>query len=408
MTTALALVFAAIAVAIIAQPLFTRRGSLATGRRESAVPEAEEHYRNALADLRDLDLDHELENITDAEFGELRNRYRLRAAAALRELDQEQARRERYRAEIERELFARRSGGATAAAEADSIQKPGSRIRLGPLPIGAAIAAIAVAGIVGLYLRTSASQAAQAPLATLPIQHAHSVSIDPSGQLWVGHHDGLLRSADGRRWDAVGSTADVMSFTSMPDRSAWLVLGHDVLLRSGDDGRTWQPLPHDLPGTDVHGADQGAAGLYTFVVGEGLFLSQNGSRWERLGPDPGQPVSAVAVLPGPPADRVYLASGGTVIRTADAGRTWTAASGAANGALGGTVRSVAADAAQGALYAATSDGLYRSMNGGSDWVRLPFRGSVAAVGARGPQVALVDDQGQFFWSHDGGGTWTAD
>jgi photosystem II stability/assembly factor-like uncharacterized protein len=59
------------------------------------------------------------------------------------------------------------------------------------------------------------------------------------------------------------------------------------------------------------------------------------------------------------------------------------------------------------LYAGTSDGLYRSADRGASWTKLPFRGSVVAVAARGERIAVVDDERHFYLSQDGGGSWTA-
>ena len=139
MTTLLALLFTAAALFIIAQPLFTRRGSAMLKSREPGVQEAEERYRNALADLRDLELDHELGNLATSEYEELRERYRVRAAAALRDLDQEQARRERYRAEIERQLAERTRGERLEGRGERGTgphPNPFDKLRTGSLPEG--------------------------------------------------------------------------------------------------------------------------------------------------------------------------------------------------------------------------------------------------------------------------------
>jgi hypothetical protein len=189
-----------------------------------------------------------------------------------------------------------------------------------------------------------------------------------------------------------------------------LAFGHDVALESADGVSVWTALQHDLPGTDVHGAGRGALGFYAYVEGFGLFRSPDAHRWTQIGNPVAQSVSALAVLPGSGgSDILFLAAGGSVVRSPDGGRTWGAAAGAANAALTGAVRSIAAQggAAADALYAATTDGLFRSTSRGADWIKLPFRGSAAAVGVYGLSLAVVDDRGQFFVSHDDGGTWTA-
>src|ERR1044071_4646644 len=105
MTTALAIVFTLIALAIVSQPLFLRRNTNRLAERDE--PELQDRYRNAIADLQDAELDHEIGNLSTEEYEELRNRYRRRAADTLREIDQDRARREQYRAEIAREIAQR-------------------------------------------------------------------------------------------------------------------------------------------------------------------------------------------------------------------------------------------------------------------------------------------------------------
>ena len=198
MTTVLAIVFTAIALAIVSQPLFVRRGRSSTV--ELGEAELQERYRNALADLQDAELDHEIGNLTNQEYDELRERYRLRAADALRQIDQDRARREQYRLDIAREI-AHRSAQAPGDLGVAPARQPAASPRRLSLPIVAGgLAILAVAGIALLYLRQSGQIAAQAPVSTLAIAHAHAIVIDDRGELWVGHHDGLLRSTDGRSW----------------------------------------------------------------------------------------------------------------------------------------------------------------------------------------------------------------
>jgi hypothetical protein len=301
------------------------------------------------------------------------------------------------------ELGQAQPAGTRVADAEDTTAQVGRNAPRGLLA-GGAIAVAAVAGIVLLYSRLVTAQAAQQPLATLPIEHAHAVLVDAGG-LWVGHHGGLLRSADGQAWRATPAAGDVMALVPFGNR--WLAFGHDVLLASDDGGASWVALPHDLPGTDVHGAQAGAAGIYAYVVGFGTFRSTDGNHWDQMGPPLAEDVGGLAVAPGSAGgDVLYLNVGGVVAGSADGGRTWGGANGAGNLALAGFVNTVGADPRQGLLYAGTSQGLFRSSSGGADWARLPFRGAVTAVGADGARIGVVDDRGQFFLSTDGGGTWT--
>ena len=384
-------------------PLYVRRpvSQVADG----LMPlEIEEHYRSALADLQDTELDWQVGNLSEADYQRLRDHYRQRAAELLRELDQ----RASLRAAVVEEMRSTGVIPAPAVEPGATVGAPAG-ISRGPLRVaivGISAAIIAVGAIVALYTRLAGVQAAQAPLATLPIAHAHVVTLDEGGGLWVGHHDGLLRSIDGVAWRAAPFSGDVMAVLSVDDRQ--IALGHDVLMESLDGGTSWHALANDLPGTDVHGAQRGRTGIYAYVVGEGLFRSSDATSWELRAAPLAQDVGALALLPSSDGgDVLFLAAGGTVIRSPDGGRTWSSAGGVGNLAVSGFVNAIASDPSRGVLYAGSADGLFRSSSNGSDWTRLPFRGSVVAIGARGDRMAVVDNRGQFFLSNDGGGSWTA-
>src|SRR5439155_2850787 len=132
-----------------------------------------------------------------------------------------------------------------------------------------------------------------------------------------------------------------------------------VIWESRDGGGAWAPAAHDLPGTDVHGAQAVGGNLYAYVVGFGLFQSQDGSHWELRAPSVGGNVGGLAALPGAP-DVLFLVVEDQLIRSLDGGRTWAPAAGAGSLAMTGAVRAVATDRARGVLYAGTSDGLFQS------------------------------------------------
>jgi photosystem II stability/assembly factor-like uncharacterized protein len=270
---------------------------------------------------------------------------------------------------------------------------------------GSLVGVVAVIAVAALYFRLSAVQARQSPVAALQLIHAHAVLIDSSGDYWLGHHEGLLKSGDARSWRSAGLDGDVTAIVVSPDGSQRVALGRDVQAVSTDGGNTWMPLDHDLPGTDVRGGAIGGTGIWAYVAGAGVFRSQDGVRWQATGPPVAQDVSAVAALPAAGGDIVFLAFGGGLVRSADGGRTWAPAAGAANLALAGVVRTVTLDPSRGLLYAGTSQGLFRSASSGAEWTKLPFVGSPAAIGARGDRLLVVDDQGHLFVSNDSGGTW---
>ena len=74
------------------------------------------------------------------------------------------------------------------------------------------------------------------------------------GRLLLGHHDGLLSSADGgRSWRQLGVSGDALALADDPAQPLVIyAAGHGVFVKSGDGGETWAPVQHDLPGTDIH------------------------------------------------------------------------------------------------------------------------------------------------------------
>ena len=414
MNTVFTFVLVLVALGITLVPL-----SRSIGRRLppriTRLRELEDRYRSALADLQDDEADRELGNLADVDYEALRSRHRLRAAGVLAEITSEMDARARLAGALRSPAHPEAEGARATTGPAAAHNGRGLNAEVphrsgglqGTLLWASALAILATGGITFLYTRLVTQQEAQAPLASLPIDHAHSVVVasdDTNGlDLWVAHHNGVLRSPDGRNWASVLPTGDFMGLANL-GQGRWLAVGHEVVWQSTDDARTWASAPYDLPDADIHGAQAIGRSVYAYVVGYGIFVTQDGARWEFRGPAPAGNVSALAALLGTP-DVLFLAEDGKVIRSPDGGRTWTDSAGAGNLAITGSVRAVAADPAGNVLLAATSDGLFKSTTAGGQWIRLPFKGTASAVGVRGQTVGVVDDQNQFFLSRDGGATW---
>jgi len=419
LTAIAAIVLVAIALGIISRPLLTRTTA---GRSRAGVvvlPELEERYRSALADIQDAQNDWEIGNLSESDYARFRDDGRRRAAEALRDITGVAEQREQLRGNVARELAALRASPMVTAAPAPangraqsaSRSVPGSSARRMPKPYiigGTVLTGLAVVGIVVLYVRAIGVQEAQAPVGAIPPPVPRAALVDAGGGYWAAQSTGLMQSADGHSWRSAGPIADLRAIVARDGRP-WLALGPTSVVMSPDGGATWTALASPPPGTDLGGAQATTDGVYAYVGGVGIVRSMDGEGWEQIaGPVP-ERVNGLAVLPGQQGGlAIYLAAGGRVIRTGDGGRTWSAASGAVNLALTGSVRSIAADASRGALYAATSDGIFKTTRDGTDWERLPFRGSVSAISARGDRLIAIDDSGHVFVSNSGGVAWTAD
>ena len=185
---------------------------------------------------------------------------------------------------------------------------------------------------------------------------------------------------------------------------------------SQDGGATWQPVHHNLPGTDIHGfamSPDDPSRLYAYVNGSGMFGSADAGRtWRPLGQTPAD-VTSLAAAGGTP-EVVYVASiASGVLRSADGGQTWQPTGAGVRRPL-----ALAADPAdRSALYAGTEDGLYKTTDGGATWARLPYPGRNAIAVAVSPAQpgrvlaiaqaapAAQASRGDVFRSDDAGTSW---
>lgn len=238
--------------------------------------------------------------------------------------------------------------------------------------------------------------------------HIHGLGVDPAdGSLYIATHTGLFRAAEGEsRGRRVGDRRqDTMGFT-VAGPGDFLGSGHPDardglppllgLIRSTDGGRTWQPVSllgeadfHVLrtAGSRIYGFDATQGRLMVSADGgrtwderrppgalfdlaidpasadrivvssdQGLFASRDGGRrWRRLDP------RLVGLLAWSRAGLVLVDGGGTVHRSADAGRTWKEI-----GDIGGRPAALSLDGE--VLHAALHSNVVKaSSDGGRTW-----------------------------------------
>lgn len=274
--------------------------------------------------------------------------------------------------------------------------------------------AIVAAGVLFFVLWPRSAPTA---ITTLTTPDFHSLAFHPTDPdvVFFGHHNGIMRSADGgRTWtDVVAQRGfDAMSLATHGAVQKRLYLaGHLILQRSDDGGATWRAIGHDLPSGDIHAmavSRRDPDRLYAFVVGQGLFRSNDGgNRWIPLSQDVPPDVMSLAVA-GSGTETLYAGSmrNGLLV-SRDGGKTWEAVPG-----LRDQVLSLAADPSRDStVYAGRADGLFKTTDGRS-WTRLTYpRRTVVAVtvSPSRPQVVLavgVDGaRGLVYRSEDGGASW---
>jgi photosystem II stability/assembly factor-like uncharacterized protein len=104
----------------------------------------------------------------------------------------------------------------------------------------------------------------------------------------------------------------------------------------------------------------------------GVFRSMDGGRtWSRASGLAYTPARAAAIAPGDGRTAFVAAQDGALFRSADAGLTWQRQSSWAFGPISALALSPNFGV-DGALFAATTDGIYRSLDGGRSWQNASF------------------------------------
>ncbi|MFP3941055.1 MAG: WD40/YVTN/BNR-like repeat-containing protein [Thermoanaerobaculia bacterium] len=146
-----------------------------------------------------------------------------------------------------------------------------------------------------------------------------------------------------------------------------------------------------------------ALGFVVFAAGPALRATEAG--WIPLGPEAGQRVSSLAVLPGPPSSVVAGAATG-VFRTPAGATGWDPVNG--EGLPTGVTGEL--HAAGERLYLATPEpalveGVFRSDDGGASWTRVRERTGLLAVSPDDPSTVHLATEEGLETSRDGGDTW---
>lgn len=341
-----------------------------------------------------------------------------------------------------------------AGLVAEVAVDPGARGRRWAL--AAVLAAAGFAGGVGaLYVWNARLQGAQQAVATLDNVGPRALALAwPEGaaapRALLASAAGLWTSDDGgASWQPTpaleqllrgGATgAALRAIAAAPPRV--YAAGATLLARSDDGGRTWRVLaPALAPPAEVPAAldlralaiDPAAADrLWLVAEGLGVWRSDDGAAtWQQTSPQAPANTTALVAVPAPGGEPravvLFLASATEgVLASADEGRTWTPASGVLSGAL--PTRRVASlsfdplsgEAAatpdgrelRGTLYAGTDRGVFKTIDRGQLWARLPLDADVAAVAAtsrpQGSLLLAVDREGRVYRSASRGARWDA-
>lgn len=222
----------------------------------------------------------------------------------------------------------------------------------------------------------------------------------------VGAYGHILRSADdGRTWEvAAVPTMATLTSVHFPDAQHGWAVGHDAqVLHSGDGGRTWtrqyQGPDLDAPLLSVLFLDA-ETGFAVGAYGQYLSTTDGGRNWNpRHIIDQDRHFNRITVGP---AGTLYIAGEqGTLLRSTDRGATWQAM----DSPYGGSFYGVLPLSPEVLLAYGLRGRIYRSDNDGDSWQLVPIgpQGLLAtAVRLRGGAIVLAGQARTFLVSRDGG------
>ena len=246
-----------------------------------------------------------------------------------------------------------------------------------------------------------------------------ALAVDPSSAdvVYAGTvNDGAWKSADGgASWKSVSSgpmkDRHVYGFFVEPSQpeTVWAGVSNGVL-KSDDGGRSWRKT---TSGYDfMHFAPilpdaAKAGGLYAGSSRDGVVKSSDGRTW--TGPGAGffaADVTAVVTDPASPSTIWVATRANGISRSKDAGSTWELLE---EGLTDRSVTRLVLDPASHALIAGTSDGIFRSTDGGNRWThpKSNLKVMTLALDPASPRTLYLRDQFGVHRSTDGGETWAA-
>lgn len=263
---------------------------------------------------------------------------------------------------------------------------------------------------------------ADRPVWSIAVSPAHPTTLLEATQ---GH--GVLRSTDGgETWTAVIPSVDdawVVSFDPQQPLTAYAGTVNAGFYKSVDEGKTWTAQDTGLTSMDVRAVSAGS-GLIVIGTAQGVFYSNDGAAsWHSLGLS-SLSIAAVGLLPKSTGATIFAGAdngsglGGYLGIAQDLSGTWAPVKGGFPGdavVAGLAIGSAPSGGVQPPVLAGTSEGLFRSDDGGVTWSAVGGLPSsdfnlVAFNGANPDQIYVGSDadqgNGGVWRSLDRGASWS--
>jgi hypothetical protein len=260
------------------------------------------------------------------------------------------------------------------------------------------------------------------PVWSIAVSPAH-----PSTLLAATQGHGVLRSTDsGASWTSVIASVDsawVVTFDAQQPLTAYAGTQTSGFYKSTDEGKTWAAQNTGLTNTDIR-AIASAPGILVAGTAQGVFYSTDGaSTWQSLGLS-GLSIAAVGLLPKTNGVTIFAGAdngsglGAYLAEAQDLSGTWAIARGGFPGDAIVAALAVGSAPSGGTappVLAGTSEGLFRSDDGGATWSTvggLPSSDfNLALFNPANPDQIYVGsdaDQGNggLFRSLDRGASWS--
>jgi len=270
-------------------------------------------------------------------------------------------------------------------------------------------------------------------------RRTHIIAEDPrnSDTIYAGTTLGLFKSPDGgKTWRHLSfEQVNWMVFDPSEPRTLYLATEYAGILKSLDSGETFRTVNvgfsnHRLSQLTSDGKRLYASSTYEGLFG-GVFVSEDGGlAWSLRANEEallGRNLHSLTALPGSGA-AVFGASEDAILKSADAGKTWSAVTtphilsktGQPLARAGHmrihALRAASMGSGKPVLFAGTDAGLFRSTNQGTTWEQVKAAG-ITGIPVLAVEAPLVDTPSNgasrlavrtnsgLFISVDSGGTW---